>query len=283
MSAIIEFQHDFFIDGYTTKLKPNAELPPELDVLKQKQQWVVSHFFPPADKEKKKRKVPFNPVTGKTASTNDSNTWGSYAQAKTAYAGNGFYDCMGYEVGSVPDGLIWFDFDGCVEQIADGVYAVNDPEIDGIIKRLNSYTELSISKKGCHVLVKGQLPQNCNTVIRLESGKNMEVYDRDRYFCMTGYKADGCSGIVENRQAINLLCGIYEFSKKKRMPVVRSLYRTTDTQELILQKARASGSGAKFKKLFDNGDWSDYPSQSEADVGLCLMLLTVILQKVLLS
>jgi len=42
----------------------------------------------------------------------------------------------------------------------------------------------------------------------------------------------------------------------------------------LLGKAREATNGDKFEALFDRGDWQDmYPSQSEADLALCCMLV----------
>ena len=59
-----------------------------------------------------------------------------------------------------------------------------------IIKELGSYTELSQSKTGWHIIVK-------NAALPVDGGrkKRVEMYCSERYFCMTGEKAAGCTEI----------------------------------------------------------------------------------------
>jgi primase-polymerase (primpol)-like protein len=63
-----------------------------------------------------------------------------------------------------------------------------------IIGELDSYTELSQSGAGWHVIVKGNLPENGNKRGRLE------MYDSKRFFCMTGTLVPGVGrGTIEVR------------------------------------------------------------------------------------
>ena len=64
---------------------------------------------------------------------------------------------------------------------------MSDPatgEIEGwaqeIIEELNSYTEISPSGTGVHILVRGELPAGRNRKGRFEA------YDQGRYFTITG-------------------------------------------------------------------------------------------------
>ena len=58
-------------------------------------------------------------------------------------------------------------------------------------------------------------------------------------------------------------------AKKARPEPFHHRIRLTD--EEVLEKARAAKNGSAFNKLF-GGDWSDYPSQSEADLAFCMIL-----------
>jgi hypothetical protein len=68
-----------------------------------------------------------------------------------------------------------------------------------IISELDSYTELSQSGTGCHIIVKGSLPPGGNRKGRVE------MYDCDRYFCMTEALVPGIGrGTIERRDIAGL-------------------------------------------------------------------------------
>ncbi|HKH39169.1 MAG TPA: hypothetical protein VKA82_18605, partial [Rubrobacter sp.] len=76
-----------------------------------------------------------------------------------------------------------------------------DPEtgkLDGwareVIEELDSYTEISPSGKGVHVLVRATLPEGRNRKGRFEA------YDRGRYFTVTGKHLAGTPQTIEVRQ-----------------------------------------------------------------------------------
>ena len=59
-----------------------------------------------------------------------------------------------------------------------------------------SYTEVSPSGTGLHIIIEGRLPGGG----RKDSKQDIEVYDRDRYFCVTGHKFDGMPADPQPRQ-----------------------------------------------------------------------------------
>jgi hypothetical protein len=73
-------------------------------------------------------------------------------------------------------GIVGVDLDNCRDADSEEIekWAVD------IIDRLDSYTEISPSGTGIHVLVKGELPPGRNR------REDIEIYDRDRFFTVTG-------------------------------------------------------------------------------------------------
>ena len=63
-----------------------------------------------------------------------------------------------------------------------------------IIEELDSYTEISPSGTGVHILVRGELPEGRNRKGRFEA------YDRGRYFTVTGKHLAGTPQSIESRQ-----------------------------------------------------------------------------------
>ena len=115
-------------------------------------------------------KVPVNPHTGGRASTTEPSTWGTFDEAIAKDP-----ERLGY-VFSEDDPYTGIDLDKC-----------RDPETGEIvdwatkiIEQFNAYTEISPSGTGLHIIVRGKLPGKGN-----RKGK-VEMYDRRRYFTMTG-------------------------------------------------------------------------------------------------
>jgi hypothetical protein len=120
----------------------------------------------------KSTKVPYQ-VNGRCASSTKSNTWTSFSEALRVFNANPtVYSGIGFAIVPPYTGV---DFDKC-----------RDPETGAVTKlatdaiaALHSYTEISQSGRGSHVIVKGSLPLGCKT-------EEIEVYPGRRYFTATG-------------------------------------------------------------------------------------------------
>ena len=163
--------------------------------LKLRRQWVAARITPDPDRPGKSSKRPIDPRTGGAASTTDGATWGAFDEAVAAAerlpAGTG---AVGF-VFTADDPYCGIDFDGCYE---DGRIS---PEILGWVRQLDSYTEKSISGLGLHVICKGVLPQGG----RRKGG--IEMYDRSRFFVMTGKALPGLLWVNERAAALAKLHG----------------------------------------------------------------------------
>src|ERR1017187_6002392 len=130
-------------------------------------------------------KIPQN-RQGRPAKYTDPSTWMSYEEAvaqsqRTGYSGVGIM--LHKELG-----IMGIDFDHC---IVDGVL---DPEVEGWVAKLNTYTELSFSGEGLHSLAYGKLPWKAN-----RSGK-VEMYTDARFFVVTGRQMTGTPDQVLSAQ-----------------------------------------------------------------------------------
>ena len=152
-----------------------AALPAEL---KQRPQWVCH-----------KQKVPYNARTRKMASSTDPTTWSTFEDAYVAYQSrtNGFSG-LGY-VFSVDDPYIGIDLDKC----RDAATGVTEEWASSYIKLLNSYTELSPSGTGYHIFVRA------TTTLDRHKKDAIEIYNKDRYFTITGKHLDGTPLTIEER------------------------------------------------------------------------------------
>lgn len=103
----------------------------------------------------------------------------------------------------------------------------------------------------------------------------MEVYvagATNRFVTITGnvfQKLD----IAENLDGFQWLLEIYIYMKREnsKTTIIQQERESYLTDESIIKKAMLSKQGHKFSKLW-NGDISDYPSHSEADLALTSIL-----------
>jgi len=135
-----------------------------------------------------------------------------------------------------------------------------------IIKRLNSYTEVSPSGRGLHIIIKGKLPPGGN-----RKG-NIEIYSHGRYFTMTGHHIEGAPTSIESRQTKLEALHREIFGKPKEPPQDMGPRPTLDlSDQELLDKALASND-ENFAKIW-RGDICDYDNDdSKADFNLCLKL-----------
>lgn len=221
------------------------------DDLKQLPQWVVH-----------RKKIPHNPKTGKRASVIDPSTWASFDKACAA-ASSGGYDGLGF-VFTANDPFVGIDFDHCLEN------GKLDPWVENQVSALNSYTEISPSGTGIHVICKGSLPGA--TLIASEPTR-VEMYEKSRYFTITGNAYGTATTIMPTDQAIRSL---YEELVPKRAGPDKVEAPPQPTVKLaddqLIEKAGAAKNGEVFRALMD-GDLSAYGGDhSRADMALCNIL-----------
>src|SRR3712207_331441 len=140
------------------------------------------------ERDGKPTKVPYSPLSGERASSTNPQTWAGYEDAVEACKERG-YGGIGF-VFTPEDDLCGVDLDGCLEP--------ETGEVEGwaqeIIEELNSYTEVSPSGAGVHILIRGKLPEGHNRKGRFE------VYDKGRYFTVTGKHLAGTPQSIKSRQ-----------------------------------------------------------------------------------
>jgi putative DNA primase/helicase len=173
--------------------------------LRQLPQWVC---WRSVQRDGKPTKMPVQP-SGVAASSTDSKAWSTFERVVQT---NGQFDGIGF-VFTKQAGYIGIDFDKC----RDPKTGETEKWALDIIKKLDSYTELSQSGTGWHVIVKGNLPLGRN-----RSG-HVEMYDCGRYFCMTGALVEGAGrGTIEPRDLAwlqeRMVAGEFVSSSSKAKP-----------------------------------------------------------------
>lgn len=247
--------------GPGPRVSPRREAVPE--VLRTRQQWVLWRLKHKPG-QKKPTKVPYR-SDGRPASTTDPATWCSFEAACVAYGAGGFAG-VGF-VFTEEDPFVGIDLD-CCRDAATGELA---PWAKAIVDRFGTYTEVSPSGTGVHLILEGALPPGGR-----KRGA-IECYDHGRYFTVSGWRLNGVPPApVEKRQDVLVAWHAETFPPQAQR--ARSAASSAASQqaqpddERILARARKAKNRKKFCALFDEGDTSGYASPSEADLALCTML-----------
>ena len=130
-------------------------------------------------------KVPTNRGSSHGADPTNAANRGSfeeiYAAARRTGQGVGFY---------LGNGVVGVDLDDCRDEVTGELTA----DARKIVADLNSYTEITQSGTGLHIIVKAALPEPSAIT------DAVEIYDGLRYFVFTGRHLDGTPHAVEHRQ-----------------------------------------------------------------------------------
>jgi putative DNA primase/helicase len=195
------------------------------------------------------------------AAVDDPRTWAPFAVAHAAFrAGNG--DGVGIVLGA---GLCGVDLD----HVRDAATGVVVDDVMAIIALLDSYTEISPSGAGLHVLARGVLPRG---------GRRrgcLEMYDGGRFFTVTGLHLTQTPYTVEERTtALAALHAQIFGTAAPAAPTTwaSSVQQVRQDDGVLLAQAHAARNGAKFAALW-RGDTTGYASASEADLALCSLLV----------
>ena len=183
--------------------KPRPDnIPAEMKALRR---WVCWRADPV------KGKIPVQP-DGSPAAVNDPSTWHDFDEVKDS-------DKMGFVF--TPDlGYVAIDLDHIV--VDDGKKRLAR-WADDLIRRMNSYAELSPSMSGVHIIVRGKKPDGMGSKFGIEDGDGeemgkdgwiprpspypnsaqvrIEVYDGGRFFTFTGWKLDTAPSTVNEINA----------------------------------------------------------------------------------
>jgi len=242
------------------------------ETLRERDQWVC---WREENRDGKPTKIPVTPGAGGFASATESETWASF-EAALEYTETAHADGIGF-VFTDDDPIVGVDLDDCRDPETDDV---DDTALD-IIARLDSYTEVSPSGTGYHVLVTGTLPDRRNR------RGSVELYDTARFFTVTGDHVERTPTRVARRQdALTAIHREYvqdterdtasEFEQRggadDESPTTGASDVDVDLEdEDLLEKARNASNSEKFERLW-NGNTVGYDSHSEADMALCCLL-----------
>jgi putative DNA primase/helicase len=149
------------------------------------------------------------------------------------------------------------DLDCCLNSETGEV----EPWAQEIIDALGSYTEISPSGTGIHILVRATLPDGPNRK------EGFEMYGHGRYFTVSGRHLEGTPRTIESRQD-EILALRQRVLGEPVNPVSLNGHGTQPQEasndlsdQEIVMKAAAADNAEKFRRLWA-GDTSSYTSAS---------------------
>jgi primase-polymerase (primpol)-like protein len=236
-------------------LPTREDLPP---ALLEHDQWLC---WREEDRDGKPTKIPIDPTTGEFASTTDPETWTGFEAARERATSE---DGLGF-VFTDDDPFVGVDLDDCRVPETETTLEWADE----VIETLDSFTEISPSGTGFHVLVKGDLPDGRNRK------DDLELYETARFFTVTAdHVAETPTTIQPRTQALRTVYEEYvapDHESDSGDDVPESTPNRSLEDDELLQKAKNAANGEKFQSLW-KGSTSGYESQSEADMALCSLL-----------
>lgn len=236
--------------------------------MRERPQWVC---WKEVIREGKATKVPINPKTGGTARSDRPSTWGTLEQAVEALGQHPDWAGIGFMF-SQDDPYTGIDLDKCLNP-------------DGTLKEwarpwvalLDSYTEVTPSGTGLHILIEAVMPEKARHKVLVEDGA-IECYDRLRYFTMTGQHWEGTPTFPGCRQQSFDAFYAQVFPAKSAPAADPAPVRVTSIVSVddraLLDLMLGSKQGAEIERLW-RGDKSAYtdtdgrPDDSSADLALC--------------
>ncbi len=215
-------------------------------------------------------KVPVDPSTGKNAKSNDPDTWGSFDTARDYHESSD--DTQGVGFMFDPEGtIVGIDLD----DVRDPETGKPTSEAKEIINTLDSWTEVSPSGTGFHVLAHGFVPDGGNRA-DIDDESHLEMYDSGRFFTVTGEHVSGTPETVKKcTESVREIHQEYVADEPKESNSGQSEPSEPTDVSLedseLIEKAKSAGNGDKFDRLW-RGSTSGYPSHSEARQALANLL-----------
>ena len=225
------------------------------------------------DQKGKPTKKPFAAGGGPTGTDDKwSHTWVTYNEAVKAKEHNSVAAGVGFKI---PIGYYFIDIDH---------KALSDPLVQSILARHDSYAEYSVSGKGIHQYGKCDFTRiptytDKDGKIKLDRQFYMKNPNNDLELYIGGITnrfAAYTGNIIEDkplRECTAAVLTTLDKNMRRKEKTKYSAKRDGDRTDFdIVCNLRKQKNGEKFKKLYDQGDFSDYGSQSEADATLCALI-----------
>lgn len=210
--------------------------------LRLRNQWCLWKF---EDRGATKTKLPYQ-CNGQLSESNNPATWSEFASAERRYVKGG-YDGLGFMFAD-DDGLCGVDLDGCRDK-ATGKVAEWAREI---ILAFGTYAEVSPTETGVKLFCVGKSPFATGKRISLlqydpicDKEPGIEIYDRTRYFAVTGWRLQGPQEPQDCQDALNWLAGKYAPIQLAPVSDFRSTTAVVERARKYMSKVPAAISGQR--------------------------------------
>ena len=219
----------------------------------------------------KATKLPVDAHTGRMAKSTDPATWTTFNKALEAAAR---LRCSGVGFVFGPDKTYTgLDLD---HVLTNGVLA---DEFRWVVEAADTYTEVSPSGDGLHLIFRGSKPAGALRCRRGQpGGRVVEMYDHDRFFTVTGNVFEGHIALAENLAVVKRAYFTWIEPEKSGLQEKSQLPENTFSPAMelsdveLLERMYASKNGAALRALVA-GDTSAYGGDhSAADMALCSSL-----------
>lgn len=209
-------------------------------------------------------KVPINPRNGRAADPTDAGTWGTFDEAKGTgmrHIGYALSRQDPYTIIDLDDPFLRSDKTRITPACPDYEEAQTRVKRHAkILQLFDSYTEVSQSGQGMHIVVRGSVAKG----VRRDK---VEIYSADRYMICTGHIFNNAP--IADRQ--ELLDVLYAEMDTTATTDLVEMTGPLDDEQVVSMAMRASNAD-KFNMLCA-GRWEEsYSSQSEADLALLTIL-----------
>jgi hypothetical protein len=211
--------------------------------------------------------------TGYAKSTNPA-TWSSFADAYAAVQ-KAHWAGIGFALAKAGN-ICFIDLDHCRDPETGEIA----PWALAIIKVFgHTYIEVSPSGTGVKILGYGRLPDGAShtsLVANASAGAKIEMFDCKKYTTLSGHRlAEAAADLADIQDQLDEL--YWELFPRRESPNGTGRADGARSSSMsdgeILTRALAAKNGAKFSRLFINGDLSEHGGdQSVADLALCAML-----------
>jgi len=226
------------------------------------EQWIC---WQEAERDGNATKVPIKPYhTNGTpnASATEPGNWRDLESAVAFHESDRVRtDGIGFVFASATS-IVGVDLDGC----RDPTTGELESWAQDIVDRLDSYTEVSPSGRGVHVLVEGELPPGRNR------RGDVEMYDEARFFTVTTDHIQETPTSLERRQ--DALLGVhYEYVQSppdaETAPVdLEATAEDASRSEITAEQRRQKHSESAAGEGADENDASETPTALGSDSGL---------------
>lgn len=241
-----------------------------MDELKSQKVWLCWNY---ETHKGKRTKVPIS-ASGTATGTNSeyAHTWVTYDETIKVADKHG-YNGVGFKI---PQGYFFLDIDH---------KELTDPFVQLMLERFNSYAEYSVSGGGIHIYGKCDIDRvptylDKDGKLRLDKAFYMKnPHNSTELYCggITNRFSVYTGNVIHNvplKECTDALLVTLDKDMRRKQKVKYSEKRDGDDRELfdIVANLLKQKNGEKFRKLYCDGDFSNYGSQSEADCALCAMI-----------